>query len=409
MANWIRYFFRRGSDSVSNRNGYQLDMPLSKPINSAMDTVTEDTALQISTTWNCIDLIARTIACLPIHVYKVDNKGVKTIDNECNLHELLSIKPNSLMTPYDFFHVMTMHRMLRGNAYALISRDSKGVPFSLIPLDPDGMSVIKKGIEVRYQYSSTDGNNYEYTSDDILHWKGLGNGVKGLSTLDFMRANITESAKSSDNAIDIFSNKGKMNGIISTQAQLNYKQKEEISEQFNRMRVEGGIPVLPANISFTPLSLSPADTQLLQTRKFNNEDICRWFGVPYQLISCSDSANYEQIERVFYKTTILPLCISLEQAIINKIACKNEKNHKVSFMLDVLNRANDKDRYSLYAQAVQNGILTRNECRQKEGLSICEGGDVLTAQTNLAPLEQLGNFDPSQTSQTQLVTDPIKQ
>ena len=76
-----------------------------------------------------------------------------------------------------------------------------------------------------------------------------------------------------------------------------------------------------------------------------------------------------------------------------------------------VNRASDSERAVLNATYVQNGIKTRNEVRREEGLKDMEGGDVLTAQTNLAPVEQLGveNYNPEQTSQTPVTTQPQKQ
>ena len=47
----------------------------------------------------------------------------------------------------------------------------------------------------------------------------------------------------------------------------------------------------------------------------------------------------------------------------------------------------------IYAKAVQNGIYTRNECRQDENMPRVDGGDELTAQTNLRPVDVLRELD----------------
>ena len=60
--------------------------------------------------------------------------------------------------------------------------------------------------------------------------------------------------------------------------------------------------------------------------------------------------------------------------------------------LDGLLRSNLKDRAEIYAKLVQNGLKTRNECRQLENDPPVPGGDELTAQTNLAPLKMLGTM-----------------
>ena len=58
---------------------------------------------------------------------------------------------------------------------------------------------------------------------------------------------------------------------------------------------------------------------------------------------------------------------------------------------------------------VQNGLRTRNELRRDDGLSRIDGADELTAQSNLFPVSQLGAADPTQTPQTPIPENPVKQ
>ena len=261
-----------------------------------------------------------------------------------------------------------------------------------------------------YRYFSKKNQYEDYKPEQILHWKCMGNGIVGISKLDFMQSSVTESALAQETAVDIFQNKGKISGILTSQNNLTERQKKDIAEQFKAVRDNTGIP---ANLAFQQLSLSPAESQLLQTRQFAVEEICRWFGVPSALINSDGGApgsNLEQVTANFYKSTILPMCVSLEQAIMKRVPCLDEKyNHQVRFRLTLLNRANDKDRSAINAQAVQNGWKTRNEVRREEGLPPVADGDKLTAQSNLQPLDMLGSANASQVSQTQIPTEPIKQ
>jgi predicted transcriptional regulator len=104
--------------------------------------------------------------------------------------------------------------------------------------------------------------------------------------------------------------------------------------------------------------------------------------------------------------------VGLEQVIMGRIVCGDPEGHRVKFRLSELNRATDAQRAQLNATYVQNGIKTRNEVRREEGLRDAEGGDVLTAQTNLAPIDQLNldNFPRETTPQTVIDdTKPQKQ
>lgn len=378
--------------------GWQDSEPMIPAVTNVTPVAPEQ-SLQISTVYACVDLLARTVACLPCDVYLINSDGTKERDVKCNLHYILSQSPNFGMTPYELISTMVMHWALRGNAYALIVRGKdkltkQEVVKSIYPLNPDQMNVyMDTSGRVTYRYYDKKDQYVDYDPEQILHWKGLGNGILGLSKLEYMKASINESALAQETALDIFAQKGKMKGILSAQNVLSNNQKAEISKQFQKMR-DGGIPVLPATLSFQQLSLSPAETQLLQTREYSVEEICRWFGVPSALIGSDGGApgsNLEQVTANFYKSTVLPMLISLQQSIIKRVPCKDEKyNHIVEFRLSFLNRSNDSARSSINAQALQNGWKSRNEVRIEEGLAPVSGGDLLTAQSNLVPLDKLG-------------------
>jgi HK97 family phage portal protein len=148
-------------------------------------------------------------------------------------------------------------------------------------------------------------------------------------------------------------------------------------------------------MKYQQLSLSPQDQQLLETRRFGIEQICRWFDVPPVLIHHSNVTTWgsgvEQIIDGFHKFTIRPMLVSIEQAVRKRVMTpKQRANMTAEFSLDALLRGNAKDRAEIAAKKVQNGLATRNEMRQLENEKPLPGGDILTAQTNLVPLDMLG-------------------
>lgn len=385
--------------------GYQRTEPALTMV-PEVKAPTIDNLLQIPEIWNCVGKIANTMASLPCDVLKIAENGRTEIDKDCDLFYLLSRKPNKDMTPFDFFRAMTLNYLIYGNAYALISRAGKKV-IALTPLNAKQMRV-KVENSITYEYYSKDDKIISYSAENILHWKNLGNGIMGMSLADFARSSLTEAASAQTAAIGMFKENGKLTGILTCDNMLTDRQKVEIAEQFSAMRSMGRIPVLPAALRFQPLSATPAEQQLLQTREFIVQQFSSWFGVPQTLIK-GEGNNLDDSLNFFYKTTILPICSSFEQAIMTKIAC-DDSEHVVKFRLSFLNRANDAQRAQLNATYVQNGIKTRNEVRREEGLKDVEGGDTLTAQTNLAPIDQLdvANFNPSQTLQNLLTSAPMK-
>jgi HK97 family phage portal protein len=148
-------------------------------------------------------------------------------------------------------------------------------------------------------------------------------------------------------------------------------------------------------MKYQQLSMSPEDQQLLESRNFTVEEICRWFDVPPVLIHHSNVTTWgsgiEQIVDGFYKLTIRPMLVSLEQAVRKRVMTPRQRaTMGVEFSLEALLRGNIKDRMEVYAKAVQNGLKSRNECRQLENDPPVPGGDELTAQSNLLPLSALG-------------------
>ena len=167
-----------------------------------------------------------------------------------------------------------------------------------------------------------------------------------------------------------------------------------------------GIPLLPSGFKFQSLSLSPAETQLLETREFIVKEFSRWFGIPYGLLT-GDAPELVDLSNYFSETTILPMCIELEQILKQKVV--KDESLTVKFRTSVLKRMSDQTRISMQTSYAQNGLRTRNELRREDGYKWMEGADELTAQNNLYPLNKLGESDASQTPQTPLSTQPVKQ
>ena len=361
-----------------------------------------DGALQLSTVWACVSLIANIIASLPLFVYTRSDKGQRELARDSLLWQILHDSPNSRMTPMEFWVALLLNLLLRGNAYARIERNDIGDAVALWPMASDQVEpwLLPDGTLV---YKYTVGSNVAVLSaDNVLHIKGVGNGTTGLDRLDYMRASTNEAANAQGAANAMFANHGKPSGILMIDRVLNKEQRSAIKSNFQEM-AEGGtsrLYLLEADTKYQQLNLSPADQQLLETRKFTVEELCRWFGVPPVLVGHSNvtawGSGIEQLIDGFHKLVIGPLVVNLQQAISKRVLTPAQRvRFTVEFSLDALLRASLKDRMEIYATAVQNGLKTRNECRQLENDPAIAGGDELTAQSNLAPLHMLGKIKPT--------------
>lgn len=401
-----RFFSRFGWGGVmSDQSGQQLETPSSL----VAAPMSPDIALQISTVYACARLLAGTVSSLPLMVFKEDSRGNRKVDRGSRLWTILHDQPNAVMTASDFWQAMILQWALRGNAYAQIMRDSVGDVISLWPLSSDQMTVFsdKETGRLVYQYVR-DSQTYDLTPDQVLHIKDIGTGILGFSKLEFMGSSVQEAMATQKYTMQNAQNFGRPSGILTVDHVLDRKkgQADAVGRALGRFKSESGkLIVLEADMKFQQVALTPEQSQLLESRKYGVEEICRWFGVPPVLIGASGATTWgsgiAEIVSGFHKFTLNPLLKSIEQALESRILRSEERGSVViEFNLDAFFRGDLQSRYAAYATAVQNGFKTRNEVRALENDPPIDGGDTPTAQTNLAPLDKLGEVASSNAPQT---------
>ena len=395
----VRGWFGRFG-ALGERRGEQLPVPSGALVPNTI-SVGPDGALQISTVWACIERRATVIASLPLFVYTQMASGMKELARTSRLYQLLHDSPNDRMTPLEFWRAMIMNHDLRGNAYARVDRDPAGEALALWPMPADQVRpfVLPDGSMV-YEYRLGD-DVAILAADNVLHLKGLGNGTVGLAKLEFMRSTTDEAAKAQQAASTMFGNGGKPTGVLMVDGILKPEQREAVKSRFAEMATgsTSRLYVLEASMKYQQLSITPEDQQLLETRRFTVEEICRWFDVPPVLVHHSNVTTWgsgvEQIVSGFHKFTVRPMLVSIEQAIRKRVLTPRQRaTMTVEFSFEALLRGDPAARATFYSTGLQNGYLTRNEVRQLENLPPMAGANELTAQSNLLPLAMLGRVQP---------------
>lgn len=409
----IRGWFGRAG-AIGEHSGQQAPVPSVALVPDTANIGT-DGALQISAVWACVERRATVIASLPLFAYNLRANGMKDLARGTSLYQLLHDSPNQRMTPFEFWRAMMLNHDLRGNAYARIERNAAGEAIALWPMPADQTTeILLPDGSMVYQYLVQQGMAI-YAAENVLHLKGLGNGTSGLAKLEFMRATTDESAKAQTSASKIFGNGGKPTGVLMIDHVLKADQRAALQERFAEMASgnTSRLYVLEANMKYEQLSISPEDQQLLETRRFTVEEICRWFDVPPVLVHHSNVTTWgsgvEQIISGFHKFTVRPMLVSIEQAVKKRVMTPRQRaTMSVEFSFEALLRGDTAARATFYANGLQNGYLTRNEVRQLENLPPDPDGNVLTAQSNLAPLAMLGKTKPTGGSNAP-AQDPIAQ
>ena len=395
--------------STGQQDGVQYNQPFTKVYETTPD-VGIDGALQVSAVWSSVELLCDNLASLPLFVYERERgaDGHKVLARNTQLWTLLHESPNNRHTPMEFWQYMTMNYLLRGNAYAKLDRNSKGEVFNMIPLSADQVEIEvlrDQSIVYKYQY---EGKVAVYSSDSILHWRDKGNGIIGMSRLDYMRSTVSLAINAQNHSSNIFRKSAKRPGVFMIDKLLSEEQRKAVRQNYRGL-VEGNeddLLVLEAGAKFEPLNMTPADVQLLETRKYTVEDIARWFGIPSAMINDTSKTTtwgtgVEQLIEGFYKFRLRPMLESLEQSIDKRVLTTAQRmKYTVEFSLDAILRGSLKDRLETGSKAVQNGLMTRNEWRQLENLPPIEGGDTLTVQSAMIPINMMGKIGNGQNLDT---------
>jgi HK97 family phage portal protein len=387
--------------STQRNEGLQIAGPATYEEAAAVN-VTEDTAMQVSAVWACVKLLAETVASLPVAVYKKTPTG-RVRDDSFWLSRLMNRKPNKYQTKVEFFETLMLNLALHGNAYFKIARVG-GEIRSLMPLMSGQVepALLQDG-SVVYQYMS-DGGIEVYAAESIWHIKLYGNGIIGKSPLAFGRNMIGIAQATEKATTKIYTNGGKRSGVLSLDRLLTPEQRDAVRANFSTLTTGTSerLLVLENGMKFDPISMSPQDIELLSSRKFQIEEICRWFGVPSVLVndtsgSTSWGSGIEQLVSGFYKLNLRPYLERIENSVSCNLFTEQEsREYEFEFDFEGLLRSDFKSRLEAYRTAVAGTIMTPNEVRKIEGLPIVEGGDMLLSQVNMAPINTLGANNQAQ-------------
>lgn len=358
--------------------------------------VTEDTAMQVSAVWACVRLLSETVASLPFNVFR-KQPGGRVLADDFYFHQFINRKPNRYQTKQEFFETMMLNLTLHGNAYAKISRVN-GRIVSLLPMMSAQVEVrLLDDGSVVYEY--TRDNQFEVLAEQsVWHLKLYGNGIIGKSPLAFGR-NMVGIAQAADQTVTrIYNNGGKRSGVLTLDKLLTPAQREQVRQNFSGLTTstDDRLLVLEMGMKFDPISMSPQDIELLASRKFQLEEICRWFGVPSVLVndtsgSTTWGSGIEQLVQGFYKLNLRPYLERIEASIqANLFTDDEQKVYEPEFDFEGLLRSDLKSRLEGYRTAISGSILTPNEVRRIEGWPVMDGGDNLLSQINMAPLNTLG-------------------
>lgn len=388
------------------------------------DTFSSQKALNLSAVYRAVEIISSGVAQLPIYPYLTDSNEYKRKMTQNPLYKILNKKPNNRMTRYTLIKTAIQSMLLRGNAYIYIKRNGKEVE-QLVYIPSEYVTIVPPLTifdEIEYNVVGIG----KVKSSDIIHIRNYSaDGIIGVSTLTYARETLQLANDSEENARSFFNSGCNINGVLTVKSALNTKQKLDIKSSWrqafgNKLNrgENGGLAILEGNMEYQPVSVNPADSQLLESRQFNVVEIARFFNVPPTMLFDLSNSNYNTSEAMmlnFLQQTLQPILVKIEEEFNLKLFGDTDTNIEVRFDTSQLLRT-DKTALADYYQKLYNiGVMSINEIRKEIDLTEMKDGDTHFVAANLLSVKEAANNRPSNSmlqssdSTEKEKTDPPKQ
>lgn len=348
-------------------------------------TVSEQTVLGIPAVWRSVELIAGSIAALPLHTIEEKPDGTRQripsfLDDPGRVVGLTSSQWKS---------VVTRHLLIHGNAFLRHVYGGAGQVLGLQPIHPSAVAVDvdKDSGAITYKVSLANGSTAVYTSQTMTHIAGPStDGIRGLSPLQVLKNTFGTTIAAERSAARLFGNGALMSAIVTPEDDLTDDQAIEVKGVLDR-RMAGGehageIAVINRKLKITQWSLSAEDAQWIQARSFQIEEICRVFGLsPIHLAQNEKQTSFgtgvESQNRALARYTLEPWTTGIQE----RLTWLLPESRKAEFFYNALLEPDPETKIKMLVAQVGGPYRTINEARAIENLPPIEGGDVIASPT----------------------------
>jgi len=349
--------------------------------------VTADSSIRMSTVYACVRLLGDTISSLPLGAYVRRGRNRISYASVYGEQPEWVNRPNPEATRLEFFEQVIASLNLHGNAFILTIRDSNNDVIELYCIHPDDVRIerLRPGEPIVYKMRDDFGNfSRILTKNEMVHIPmfRLPGSHYGLGPIGAARLTVGAAIAADTYAAAYFGNAANPGGVIEVPGELTEDQAEDIYRQWTLSHAgpyrAGKIGIISGGAAFKPLQLNAADSQLLESRRFNVEDIARLFRVPVSLLGhpvagAMSFASVEAQNLSFVQHSLRPLLERIEQALSPLLP---ESDGFIKFNLDALLRGTTLERYEAYTKGLREGFLSLNDVRSVEDLApLGEAGD----------------------------------
>lgn len=402
FANWLL----KSTSTASNPRAWFIDWVQGGMKSATGISINQISAMRAATVMACVSIRAVDMAKLPVHVYRAKPKGGQEILENHPLERILR-RPNEWQTRLEFIEQMQTALLLKSNAYALIQRNGRSQPTALFPAQPDNVTLFESPEgSLFYEVNAVSDHDRailrqfprRIPAEDMLHvrWLSL-NGLMGLSRISLLKEAIGLNLAQERTAAMLFGNGATPSFALKTDKRLSKdtfdRMKTQIRSHMQGLDNVGEIMLLEEGLAPETVQMTMVDSDFINGRKFQVEEIARAFDVPPHRLGITPQgggAAILQANQMYLNNTVSSDAERWESKLNHVFDLDGEREY-VEFDLDYFNRADVQTRMTAYRTGIVGMVYAPNEARRKEGLEDKEHGDVLYQPTNVAEI----GFEPA--------------
>lgn len=375
-------------------------------------------SLKFSALFACFRVLAETFATVPLFEYrKINDDGDKEKTNDTGLMNFLHGMANEEMSSYNWKEAAMYQLCAGGNSISVRIENTMGSTVGLYPLEWQNVKIDRDDNgKLIYKVRQDKGQERIYYRDEVFHLPGPSmNGVTGMSIIEYAAAAINLGMTYEGFGNKFFKNGALPSGIFEHPGELAdtafNRLRENIEKNWTGLNNTGKPLLLEDGLKFSQLTMKLADAELLSSKKFQVEDICRFCRVPLHLVQNLDRATNNNIEHQsleFIMYTMLPHYKRAEECINTQLLSQRQRDngYYYEFKIDTMLRGDLKSRYEAYAIGRNAGFLSVNDILRLENRNgIGEKGDIY-----LQPLNMIeAGTEPEEPKSIDTVPDKVKE
>lgn len=350
--------------------------------------INEKTALSVPTVWACNYILCDTIGQSPIHIYeRAGSDGSERQRVTSTLARRLNEQPNDEQTRFEFMREMQQAANFYAYAYAEITWRGDD-PVSIVPRHPLRIRKQRVGGRPRYEHLEDDRTTWRpILPENMLR-------VPGKPVLSHAANTLGQAIALEQYSARLFGRSPRPAVAVKQDKSYDYdddaKLRIKTAIRNHAGDGQGDVLWMPPGLELAPFGMNNDQAQYAELRSGMVAEVARYWRIPPYMLGLLESGtvsyasvNTQSLDFVVY--CLMPWLVGWEQALQRDIIVLKDEQF-VEFVTAALMRGTTKERYDVYAVAINNGIMSVNEVRRLENLNPRAGGDQYLAPLNMAPV-----------------------